>query len=156
MEDHCIYFDRGYYERRSRQRILLDTVLDLGLNNPAIVMTQDCVSTPVVHDDIIRAIRAGRITLEQARDSLEADLIIADEDGIHVLVEASIAASNRDIERAARRAGVLALAFDATVLPVIVTPSLAEPQRALAERQGVSIFMVRYPQANLESDEAAA
>ena len=145
MEGRFGNLEGSDYERKARQRILFDTVVELGLNNPVIAMTQDGQSTPEVHGGIHRALRAGRISREQARDLRETDLIISDDNGTYVLSEASITASDSDIERAVRRAGILALALDATVLPVVATSNLAEPQRALAERQGVSIFMVRYP-----------
>ena len=156
MEGRFSNFEGSDYERKVRQPVLMDTVLELGLSNPAIVLTQDGQSTPSWHGSIHRAIRAGRISLEQARDLGETDLIIADEDGTHVLVEASITASDSDIERAVRRAGVLASIIDATVLPAVATSILAEPQRAFAERQGVSVFIVRYREAHLEPDEDAA
>ena len=134
----------------------MDTVFELGLNNPVIVMSQDGQSTPAWHGAVHRAFRAGLVAREQVRDLGETDLIIADDDGTHVLVEASITASNSDIERAVRRAGVLALALDTTVVPAVVTSVLAEPQRAFAEQLGVSVLIASYRGANPEPDEDAA
>ena len=156
MEGRFSNFEGGDYERKVRQRVLMDTVFELGLNNPVIVMSQDGQSTPAWYGAVHRAFRAGLVSREQVRDLGETDLIIADDDGAHVLVEASITASNSDIERAVRRAGVLALALDTKVVPAVVTSVLAEPQRAFAEQQGVSVFIAPYRGANLQPDEDAA
>ena len=153
MEGRFSNFEGNEYERLSRRRILFNTVTLLGLSNPAIALTQDDQSTPELHGGVHRAIRSGRISLEQAGDLMEADLIIADDDGKHVLVESSITAANRDVERAARRAGTLAVALDATVVPVVATASIAEPQRALAEQQGVTVFIVNYRRRNPVEEE---
>ena len=153
MEGRFSNFEGGEYERRARQRILFNTATQLGLSNPVIVMTQDGQSTPELHGGIHRAIRSGRISTEQASDLIEADLIIADDDGNHVLVESSITAADRDVERAGRRAGALATALETAVVPVVATARIAEPQRAFAEQQGVSIFIVNYRRANPAEDE---
>ena len=156
MEGQYGYFEENDFERRARNPVLFKTVWELGFCNPAIVMKQDCLSAPELHGGIHRAIRSGRISSEQAGDLIEADLIIADDDGKHVLVESSIAAANSDVERAARPAGTLATALDTTVAPVVATASIAEPQRALAERHGVTVFIVNYRRRNPAQDADAA
>ena len=144
MEGRFSNFEGSDFERKARQRILLYANLTFDLNDPAIVMTQDAQSTPALHGGIHRAIRAGLITREQAVDFFETDIVIADQDGRHVLVETSITMDNDDVARAVRRAAILSTAVNAVVLPAVATANAAEPQRAFAEEQGVAVFTLRY------------
>ncbi len=144
MEGRFSNFEGSDFERKARQRILFEANIDFGLNEPAIVMTQDAHDTPALNSSLHRAFRAGLITREQATDCHETDIIIADQDGQHVLVEASITLGNDDIERAVRRAAILSIAVNSTVLPAVATAYAAEPQRAFAEEQGVAVFTLPY------------
>ena len=144
MEGRFSNFEGSDFERKARQRILFEANIDFGLNEPAIVMTQDAHDTPALNSSLHRAFRAGLITREQATDCHETDIIIADQDGRHVLVEASMTLGNDDIERAVRRAAILSIAVNSTVLPAVATAHAAEPQLAFAEEQGVTVFTLRY------------
>ena len=155
MEGRFSNFEGSDFERKARQRVLFEANIDFGLNEPAIVMTQDAHDTPALNSSLHRAFRAGLITREQATDCRETDIVIADQDGRHVLVEASITLGNDDIERAVRRAAILSIAVSSTVLPTVATAYAAEPQLAFAEEQSVTVFTLRYRRTPTDdSDEA--
>ena len=144
MEGRFSNFEGRDYERSIRNRLLFRATHWLNLSNPTIAMVQDAQSSPAFSSAVHRAIRSNTISIEQAEDLHEADIIISDPDNRHVLAEVAITADNDDIARALRRAGILTATTGGQVIPAVVTTNIAEPQQALAEENDVVTFVIPY------------
>ena len=145
LEGRFSNFEGSDYERRVRNRLLFRATLRFNLNQPILAMVQDRQSAPELNSIIHRAIQSGAITEEDATDLYNADIIIKDEDNRYLLAEVSITADETDLSRAVRRSGLLAGVANATVIPALVASNVPESQRALADRRGVSLFIIPYP-----------
>ena len=145
LEGRFSNFEGAEYERRIRNRLISRSTLRFDLNRPIIVMTQDSQSAPQFNSAMQQALRSGVLTLAEFEDVHEADIVIRDDDNRYLLAEVSITADSDDVERAARRSQLLATAAGATVIPALIAANVAEPQRALADAQGVSLFVIPYP-----------
>ena len=145
LEGRFSNYEGNDYERRIRNRLLFRATLRFNLNQPILAMVQDRQSAPELNSIIHRAIQSGAITEDDATDIYNADIIIKDEDNRYLLVEVSITADETDLSRAVRRSGLLAGVADATVIPALVASNVLESQRALADRRGVSLFIIPYP-----------
>ena len=145
LEGRFSNFEGSDYERKTRNRLVFRATHRFDLVRPIIAMTQDAQSAPQLTSIIHRAIRSGTITLDEAEDLHEADIIIMAESDRHVLFEVSLNADEDDLRRAVRRSRILATAANAAVIPAVVTPSLSEFLRAQAEAYGVALFSIPYP-----------
>ena len=145
LEGRFSNFEGSDYERRLRNRLVFRAAHRFDLVRPVIAMTQDTPSIPQLTGIIHRAIRHGAITIGEADDLHEADIIIMSEDDRHVVLEVSLNADEDDLRRAVRRSRILATAANATVMPAIVTPNPSEFLRAQAEAYGVDLFSISYP-----------
>ncbi len=145
LEGRFSNFEGNDYERRIRNRLLHRTTLRFNLNRPILAMVQDRQSAPELNSIIHIAIQSGAITVDDSDDLHEADIIIRDEGNRYLLAEVSITADETDLVRAVRRAGLLATAANATVIPALVSSNVPESQRALADAHGVSLFIIPYP-----------
>ena len=145
LEGRFSNFEGTEYERRVRSRLMYRVTMQFGLNSPVIEMTQDIPSSPRLTSIVHRAIQSGAVSREQAEDLHEADIIIGDSDNRYVVVEASITADDDDVNRAARRAGILADAAGGVVSSAVVTANLSAHLRDFAEEREVHVFSVSYP-----------
>lgn len=145
LEGRFSNFEGSDYERRLRNRLIFRAAHRFDLVRPIIAMTQDNQSVPQLTSIIHRAIRHGVITIDEAEDLHEADIVIMSEDDRHVLAEVSLNADEDDLMRALRRSRILATAANATVIPAIVTPNPSDFLRAQAEAYGVDLFSISYP-----------
>ncbi len=145
LEGRFSNFEGTEYERRVRNRLLHRATRRFDLNQPILAMVQDRQSAPELNSAIHRAIQSGVITEDDSDDLHEADIIIRDEDNRYLLAEVSITADETDLVRAVRRAKLLAVAANATVIPALVSSNVPESQRALADFHGVSLFIIPYP-----------
>ena len=145
LEGRFSNFEGSDYERRLRNRLVFRAAHRFDLVRPVIAMTQDTPSIPQLTGIIHRAIRHGAITIGEADDLHEADIIIMSENDRHVVLEVSLNADEDDLRRAVRRSRILATAANATVMPAIVTPNPSEFLRAQAEAYGVDLFSISYP-----------
>ena len=145
LEGRFSNFEGSDYERRIRNRLLFRATLRFNLNQPILAMVQDRQSAPELNSIIHRAIQSGAITEDDATDIYDADIIIKDEDNRYLLAEVSITADETDLSRAVRRSELLAGVANATVIPALVASNVPESQRALADRRGVSLFIIAYP-----------
>jgi len=78
------------------------------------------------------AVDAGRITLEEREDVLQADVVVEgrrDGETVYLVVEVSWEVGYEDVERAVRRAGVLQRAVAHPTLPAVAGKVLATDQR---------------------------
>ena len=145
LEGRFSNFEGSDYERRLRNRLVFRAAHRFDLVRPVIAMTQDIPSIPQLTGIIHRAIRHGVITIGEADDLHEADIIIMSEHDRHVVLEVSLNADEDDLRRAVRRSRILATAANATVIPAIVTPNPSEFLRAQADAYGVDLFSISYP-----------
>ena len=133
------------YERRIRAKAVFRAQHILGLENAYIALTQDSQAAPQFHSAINRAINRGLISLDQAGDLYDADLIISDANNRHVVIEVSITADEADITRARRRADLLATATGGPATPALITAYLNEIQQEQANAASVATFLIPYP-----------
>ncbi len=145
LEGRFSNFEGSEYERKVRNRLIFRATHRFDLARPVIAMTQDTQSVPQLTSIVHRAIRSGVITMDEAEDLHEADIIIMADDGRHVLVEVSLNADEDDLRRALRRSQILATAANAAVIPAIVTPDPSDFLSAQAEAYGVDLFSIPYP-----------
>ncbi len=138
-------FEGSDYERRVRFGVLHRCEDRFDLRNAYLALSQSDPRAPQLHSVVARAISGGSISREQSTDLHEADIIISDENNCHVLAEVSLTASETDIIRAKRRAGILSGAAEGTVIPVVVTAYLNDAQRYQAEAEEVVVFVIPYP-----------
>lgn len=133
------------YERRIRAKAVFRAQHILGLENAYIALTQDSQAAPQFHSAITRAINRGLISLDQAGDLYDADLIISDANNRHVVIEVSITADEADITRARRRADLLTTATGGPATPALITAYLNEIQQEQAQAASVATFLIPYP-----------
>ena len=79
-----------------------------GLDNAYLALTQTDSLAPQLSRSTARATGNGPITAEESEDLYLADMIMSDQGNRHVVVEASITLGEDDINRAKRRASILA------------------------------------------------
>jgi hypothetical protein len=99
----------------------------------------DHQQTGVLLDD---AVEAGRITPEERADALEADVLISglrDGEQVYLVAEVSAVVDSRDVERAARRSGVVARGLGAKVLPAVAGQRLSSDAGEQARKSGVLV-----------------
>ncbi len=78
------------------------------------------------------AVDAGRITLDEREDVLQADVVVEgrrDGETVYLVVEVSWEVGSEDVERAVRRAGLLQRAVAYPTLPAVAGKVLATDQR---------------------------
>ncbi len=85
---------------------------------------------------------AGRITGEEADWAAPLDLLVEgfhrrEDRRVYLAVEVSWLGSTEDVARAAERAGLLARALGAEVIPVVAAKELTAPARGMARERGV-------------------
>ncbi len=85
---------------------------------------------------------AGRITGEEADRAAPLDLLVEgfhrrEDRRVYLAVEISWLGSTEDVARAAERAGLLARALEAEVIPVVAAKELTAPARGMARERGV-------------------
>ncbi len=129
------------YERRVRTRILLRMTRAFGMDDPYVALHQEGRISPELNRLYTRAAQSDAITPDELDDLQDVDIIISDAGNRLAVVEVSLTADNDDVERAARRAGILATAAGSPVLAAVATANLSEPQRSLAEARDVTVFV---------------
>ncbi len=130
------------YEQSIINRVLFRAERRFSLDNPVIAMSQFLQKTPELNRLIARAIQSGTATDEELDDLHESDIIISDDQNRHIVVEVSLTVDNSDIERAARRANIMAAISGAESMPALATDNIPEPQQTLAESRGVAVFII--------------
>ncbi len=129
------------YERRVRTRILLRMTRAFGMDDPYVALHQEGRISPELNRLYTRAAQSDAITPDELDDLQDVDIIISDAGNRLAVVEVSLTADNDDVERAARRARILATAAGSPVLAAVATANLSEPQRSLAEARDVTVFV---------------
>ncbi len=88
------------------------------------------------------ALDAGRITPEDLRDVLAADVVFSarwDGEAVHVVGEVAGRVHVDDVERAERRAGTLSKVTGVRGMPMVLGASVDEPAGVLAGQRGVAV-----------------
>jgi predicted RecB family endonuclease len=88
------------------------------------------------------ALDADRITPEEVRDVLAADVVFSarwDGEVVHVVGEVAGRVHVDDVERAERRAGTLSKATGVRAMPMVLGASVDDPAELLAGRRGVAV-----------------
>ena len=145
LEDRFGNFEGSDYERKVRFRALHRAQSQFGLENPYLALTQSDPVAPQLNSAMAQAISRGSISREQSEDLHEADIIICDPRNRHRVIEVSLTADEGDIDRAKRRASILADATGGTVIPAVITASLNDAQQSRATAEGVATIIVSYP-----------
>lgn len=88
------------------------------------------------------ALDAGRITPEDLRDVLAADVVFSarwDGEAVHVVGEVAGRVHVDDVERAERRAGTLSKVTGVRGMPMVLGASVDDPAGVLAGQRGVAV-----------------
>ena len=133
------------YERKVRYRVRSRAGRSFGLVSPYLALTQNDPAAPQFDSAVQRAVNTAVISADESDELFETDIIISAQGNRHVAVEVSLTAADYDITRAAARAEILRRVTGGEVMPAIVTADLDDRRRALADAQGVAVFVIEYP-----------
>ena len=97
----------------------------LGIERARIVLAPG-ESQPVFQDAMAEAVEHGLITQEQLDDLTATDIILRGGNRRYVVIEASLEPDQDDLERALRRARVLARATGQDTMPAVAAPELPD------------------------------
>ena len=133
-------------EREVHANIVNIASRQLGLNRVRILQSKIVARSPDLQDAIDDAEERSLITDAQGSHLEQTDVILtarrkSDREAVYVAVEVSGLIGERDISRALARADTLAIVKGTPVIPAVVGGSIAPPQQALADRQGVSVVI---------------
>ena len=126
------------YETKLDRMLLVFCLFDLDLNDPVVLMSQGSGTTPEFNSLVQRLRNAGNLDTEKFREVLRCDAIARDGEGRYTLFEASITVDESDIERAIRRANMLAEIVGAPTAPAVVGAEMDDELRESAADRGVS------------------
>ena len=110
------------YEQRAVRIAVQLTSLELGIEGPRVAFSAFDAAHPNFNQTIQAAVQSGRISREESRDLIQADLIVYGQNGRHAVVEVSLGPNEDDISRALRRSEILHTATGDDVIPVVATP----------------------------------
>lgn len=128
------------YEERIAHRAVT-RVAGMGVERARIVLAPG-ESRPEFHHAIGVALTNGLISQEQQDDLMETDVILQGANRRHAVIEASLRPDLDDLQRAARRAGILARATGDEAIAVAVAPHFADSLRALAATLRVELVQI--------------
>ena len=145
-------------EREVHANIVSIASRELGLNRVRILQSKIVARGPELQDSIDDAEEQGIISATEGAHLELADIIIrgrrkTDRQECYVVIEVSTAINDRDIARARERSQTLAAIQDAPAIPAVVGGVIAAPQRARADREGVSVIITLRMAPQPESDD---
>ena len=145
-------------EREVHANIVSIASRELGLNRVRILQSKIVARGPELQDSIDDAEEQGIISATEGAHLELADIIIrgrrkTDRQECYVVIEVSTAINDRDISRARERSQTLAAIQDAPAIPAVVGGIIAAPQRARADREGVSVIITLRMAPQPESDD---
>ena len=97
---------------------------------------------PSFHDAMAEAVEHGLISQEELDDLTATDIILRGGNRRYVVIEASLEPDQYDLERAQRRARVLARATGKRTIPVVAAPELPDELRQQADSLGVAVLEI--------------
>ena len=128
-----------YEERVARRSI--SRARPLGIERARIAFSAT-ESMPSFHDAMAEAVEHGLISQEELDDLTATDILLRGGNRRHVVIEASLEPDQDDLERAQRRARVLARATGQDTMPAIAAPELPDGLRQQAESLGVAVLEI--------------
>ena len=128
------------YEERAAHRAA-GRVRTLGIERARIVLSPG-ESQPSFHHAMAEAVEHGLISQEELDDLTATDIILRGGNRRHVVIEASLGPGQDDLERAQRRARVLARATGEATTPAVAAPELPAGLRQQAESLGVAVLEI--------------
>ena len=145
-------------EREVHANIVSIASRELGLNRVRILQSKIVARGPELQDSIDDAEEQGIISATEGAHLELADIIIrgrrkTDRQECYVVIEVSTAINDRDITRARERSQTLAAIQDAPAIPAVVGGIIAAPQRARADREGVSVIITLRMAPRSENDD---
>ena len=145
-------------EREVHANIVSIASRELGLNRVRILQSKIVARGPELQDSIDDAEEQGIISATEGAHLELADIIIrgrrkTDRQECYVVIEVSTAINDRDITRARERSQTLAAIQDAPAIPAVVGGVIAAPQRARADREGVSVIITLRMAPRPENDD---
>ena len=134
------------YELKIEKTIGSPTGEYLHIHAPRILKGAWTAAVPELIGLIHQASGSGVITLEQAKEIWDMDLIFTgrrDDTGeeAHVAAEISITIGTSDITRAIDRAAILESIISRPVIPAVIGAHIDEARTALAETRGVTVML---------------
>ena len=129
------------YEVRVQSQAVSYSIIQMGFTNPHISRPVNAGNSPQFNSVLQQALSDGSITTAHAMDLCNADLIISGDDNQHLVAEISITASDTDIERAVRRAGIMKSATKGLCTPAIIAQNVPEPQSNQAKAHDVAVML---------------
>ena len=138
-------FEGSEYERKVLNRVLQRSRQQFGLVDPYLAYSNHFRSAPQFDSAMARAANDGHVTIEQVEELYNTDAIISSQDNRHLLAETSITLGDGDVDRAKRRAAILAAATRGEAIPVVVTAYAEIAQAQYATTQDVAVFSIPYP-----------
>ena len=118
------------YEQNAVRIAVQLASVELGIEGPRVAFSRFDNAHPNFNQALQAAVQSGRISREEFRDLIHADLIVYGQNRRHAVVEISLGPNEHDISRAIRRSEILHTATGDEVMPVIATP---DPHAALTE-----------------------
>ena len=145
LEGRFSNFEGSEYERKVLNRLVLRSRQRFGLADSYLAYSNHFRPAPQFDSAMTRASNEGRITIDQLEDLLNTDAIISAADNRYLVAEASITLGDGDVDRAKRRAAILATATRGEAIPVVVTAYAETAQADYAATQEVAMFTFPYP-----------
>ena len=132
------------YERKAVRRVRQLVRRHLRINNGEILIAINRQNGRIINEIIDRAEEMDLITEYEADDFNEADIILQgqsiDDQDVYVVGEISITVGDDDVDRAHRRAQVLARASGAPARPVVIGSSISPANQDRADALQVSMI----------------
>ncbi len=138
-------FEGSEYERKVLNRVLQRSRQQFGLVDPYLAYSNHFRSAPQFDSAMARAANDGHVTIEQVEELYNTDAIVSSQDNRYLLAETSITLGDGDVDRAKRRAAILAAATRGEAIPVVVTAYAEIAQTQYATTQEVAVFSIPYP-----------
>ena len=113
----------------------------LGIERARIVLAPG-ESRPAFHDAMESAVEQDLISQEELADLVRADIILRGTNSRHAVIEASLGPDAEDLERAQRRAAILARATGDDTVAVVAVPESTNQFRADAQQMGVAVLEI--------------
>ena len=134
------------YERRVARRIRRTAGRNLSIQNAQLVQSVTVTNNPLITDLSDAAVRNGIITMNQADELEDADIIVkgADSDGdaAYAVAELSVTIHHDDIDRALDRARILQQATDKASVPAVIGADISDENREYARSLDVAVIIL--------------
>ena len=128
------------YKGRAARRAI-SRVRTLGIERARIAFSAG-ESQPVFHDAMAEAVEHGLITQEELDDLTATNIILRGTNHRHAVIETSLGPDEDDLERAQRRARILARTTGKRTIPVVAAPELPDELRQQADSLGLAVLEI--------------